>query len=166
VTLRLAPLALAGALVLGTAGTARADDPPPEEVHRYPPTSVRWKLVGGGVAFTGLMWGGSYLAASQWADAPGMGSLKVPVVGPWIALGRNGCPVDDPSCGAMLYLRAILEIIDGVAQAGGLAVAAEGLFLTTESERPARRRAAPSPTIRAIPIVTGSTTGAGIVGTF
>ena len=157
---------LAAAVALGTAGTARAEEPPPDdEIHRYPPSDVRWKIVGGGVAFTGVMWGASYLSASQWPDAsPGIGALKVPVAGPWISLFQNQCPASDPSCGAILYLRAILEIVDGIAQAGGLAVAAEGLFITTESNKPARRRAAT--TVRAVPIVTGSTTGAGIVGTF
>ncbi len=163
--MRLAPIFVAASMALGTAGIARAEDPPPaDEAHRYPPSEVRWKLVGGGVALTGLMWGASYLSANQWADAsPGIGALKVPVAGPWIALFQNQCPASDPSCGAILYVRAILEIVDGLAQAGGLAVAAEGLFLTTEADKRTRRAA---PTVRAVPIVTGSTTGAGIVGTF
>ena len=165
--MRFAPMLLAASVALGTAGIARAEEPPPaDDVHRYPPSDVRWKLVGGGVAFTGVMWGASYLAASQWPDAsPGIGALKVPVVGPWVALFQNECPASDPSCGAILYVRAILEIVDGLAQAGGLAVAAEGLFITTESSKPERRRPAAA-SVRAVPIVTGSTTGAGIVGTF
>jgi hypothetical protein len=166
--MRAAPFLLAASVALATsglAGVARADEPASDDVvHRYPPSDVRWKLVGGGVAFTGLMWGASYLSASQWPDAsPGIGALKVPVAGPWISLFQNQCPASDPNCGAILYLRAILEIVDGLAQAGGLAVAAEGLLLTTESPKATRR---PAATVRAVPIVTGTTTGAGIVGTF
>lgn len=163
--MRLAPIVVAASMVLATTGIVRADEPASDDVvHRYPPSSVRWQVVGGGVAFTGLVWGASYLSASQWPDAPGVEGLKVPVVGPWVALANNGCPANDPSCGAILYLRAILEIVDGLAQAGGLAVAAEGLFLTTEAERPRRRAAVAR--VRAVPIVTGFTTGAGLVGTF
>lgn len=163
--MRLVPILVAVSMAFATTAIARAEEPSSDDVvHRYPPSSVRWQLVGGGVAFTGLLWGASYLSANQWPDAPGVGGLKVPVVGPWVALANNGCPVSDPSCGAILYLRAILEIVDGLAQAGGLAVATEGLFMTTEAVRP-RRRAATA-RVRAVPIVTGSTTGAGLVGTF
>ena len=136
---------------------------------RYPPTSVRWKLVGGGVAVTGLAYGAAFLCASNWPEAPGSDALKVPVVGPWIALGQSGCSKDDPDCGATAVFRAILTVLDGVIQAGGLGIAGEGLFMTTEAPQrpvPSSASARREVVVRPMPIVTEHTTGMGVVGTF
>jgi hypothetical protein len=66
----------------------------------------------------------------------------------------------------LLVIGAILAIADGVAQAGGLAVVGEGLFLKTSSGRPAPRKAQ-GPTWRAVPLDLGKDgAGLGVVGTF
>src|SRR5262245_60548301 len=83
---------------------ARADEPGENESSspppmRYPPSSVRFKLIGGGVALSGLAYGAAYLCASTWPDAPGADQLKIPIIGPWMALGKSGCAADDPDCG-------------------------------------------------------------------
>jgi hypothetical protein len=145
-------------------GLASAQATP--EVRRYPPSSVRLKLIAGGVGLTGLAYGASYLCAANWNDVPGSDQLKIPVIGPWMALAKNDCAPDDPDCGFILYFRGILEVLDGVIQAGGLGVAGEGIFMTTEStsKKPEPRDAAI--VVRPVPVVTGHTTGAAIVGTF
>jgi hypothetical protein len=163
---------IAGALVSAAVPARAQEAAPPDEPEvvlpkRYPPTSVRWKLVGGGVALTGLAYGGAFLCASNWPEAPGSDALKVPVVGPWIALGQSGCAEDDPDCGFTAYFRGFLTIVDGILQAGGLGIAGEGLFMTTEAEQRAAPTTARSEVVvRPMPIVTPHTTGLGVVGTF
>jgi hypothetical protein len=94
---------------------------------------VRPKLIAGGLVVTGLAYGAGFLAAQSWPEVPGSSELKIPVVGPWIALAKNDCAPDDPDCGFILYLRGFLTIVDGLLQAGGLAIAGEGIFMTTEA---------------------------------
>jgi len=144
---------------------AHAEDPPV----RYPPSSVRPKLIVGGIAITGVAYGASFLASEATLTTPGSAELKFPVVGPWMALALNACPPEDPGCDAFVYLRAGLLVIDGLLQAGGLAVIAEGIFMKTE--------AAPPPPVKPVattasftwqpaPFVTPTSAGLGIVGSF
>ena len=83
-----------------------------------------------------------------------------------MALGKTGCPTSSPDCStATLVIGAILTIIDGVAQAGGLGIVGEGLFLNTSS-KPAVRKAE-GPVVRAVPLNFGKDgAGLGFVGTF
>jgi hypothetical protein len=169
----------AGALALSAAGVRPAEaqevaetTPAPsfaaDEVERYPPSSVRPKLIVGGLTLTGLAYGAAALSGTQWDDVPGADALKIPVVGPWIALGQNDCAPDDPDCGFILYFRGFLTILDGIIQAGGLGIAGEGLFMTTEAdavEAPARE-ASFLESVRPVPVVTGTATGLGLAGAF
>ena len=157
----LAGAALAAA-VLVTGAEARAQDP---DVPRYPPSSVRPKLIVGGLAITGVAYGAAFLGAEATPTWPGTNELKIPVIGPWWALAQNGCPPEDPGCDAFVYLRASLLVIDGLLQAAGLAIAAEGIFMKTEAVRAAPKPAAAF-TWRPSPFVTPSTAGVGFVGTF
>jgi hypothetical protein len=153
-------LLAAMALASATAGAQEAEEP-----QRYPPSSVRLKLVVGGLVVTGVAYGAGFLAASSWPDAPGASELKIPVVGPWIALAKNGCAADDPDCGFALYFRGFLTVVDGLMQLGGLGIAGEGIFMTTEASAPTP----PSTSkviVRPAPIVTGTGAGFGVVGTF
>jgi hypothetical protein len=155
-----AAIAVLAALALSstTAGAQEAEEP-----QRYPPSSVRVKLVAGGLVVMGLAYGAGFLAASSWPDAPGASQLKIPVVGPWIALANNACAADDPDCGFVLYLRGFLTVLDGLMQLGGLGIAGEGIFMTTEASAPARASAV---IVRPAPIVTGTSAGLGVVGAF
>jgi hypothetical protein len=157
------------ALALTAAGTARADEPvealetAPARETPYPPSSVRLKLGLGGIAVAGGAYAVSYAMASNFPEVPGMTGLKIPIVGPWIALGQSGCAADDPDCGAKVVLRGFLLVIDGLAQIGGLGLIAEGVLMKTDAAAPTKASAF---TIRPTPLVTGSVTGLGFVGSF
>ncbi|MBI4704226.1 MAG: hypothetical protein HY744_24210 [Deltaproteobacteria bacterium] len=120
------------ATVLVLARPARADEEPPVRL-RYPPSSVRTPVLAGGIVVAGGAYAAGAACASTWDDVPGAGVLLVPVVGPWISLAELGCAPDDPGCDAALVLRTVLTVLDGLAQAGGLGLALEGAFMTTEA---------------------------------
>ena len=157
------------AITVNTA--ARADEPvvatavaaAPAKDSPNPPSSVRLKLALGGVAVAGGAYALSYAMASNFPEVPGMTGLKIPVVGPWLALGKSGCATDDPDCGAKVVLRGFFLVIDGLAQIGGVGLIAEAVFMNTDPNAPKKPAAF---TIRPTPLVTGSVTGLGFVGTF
>lgn len=165
---RLLSISLAS-LALTAVGTARADEPveplatAPARETPLPPSSVRLKLGLGGIAVAGGAYAMSYAMASNFPEVPGMTGLKVPIVGPWIALAQSGCAADDPDCGAKVVLRGFLFVIDGLAQIGGLGLIAEGVLMKTDASAPAKASAF---TIRPTPLVTGNVTGLGFVGSF
>jgi hypothetical protein len=160
--LALATLAVA---TLG-AGAARAADPEPARAEparaeqapaagadaprttpRLLPTpDARWKIALTGVGTTAFWYGAATGFSYLWPDAPGAADLRVPVIGPWRALAHNGCAADEPDCdGFGVVLRTILTTIDGVGQAAGLAILAEGLFLPTQEAAFRARSGAPVP---------------------
>jgi len=162
--------------VAAATSPAPAADPAADEL---PPPGARATHIVAGAATTvvsyGLALGASYLFAP--ADLNGTKDLRIPIAGPWMALGRTGCPTSEPDCSsATLVVGAILMIFDGVAQAGGLGVIGEGLFLNTSSGRPAARKAqsgqtpgayATEATVRAVPFNFGKDgVGLGVIGTF
>lgn len=158
--------AAAVCLALGAANApAHAEDPPV----RYPPSSVRSKLITGGLLVTGVAYGAAFLGSEAALNWPGAQELKAPVIGPWWALALNGCPKDDPGCDAFVYLRAGLLVVDGLLQAAGLAIVAEAIFMKTEATPaapPPKKDAAWNFSITPTPIVTPTMTGVGFVGTF
>lgn len=105
-----------------------------EQLRRFPPSSVRPKLIAGGLGLTAAAYGIGAGAAASWPEVPGSERLYIPVAGPWLALAEGGCPSDNPDCDASLVLRSILLVISGLSQAGGMAVVAEGVFMTTEAD--------------------------------
>lgn len=109
-----------------------------------PPASAQWKVVVGGLGATAVFYGLAQPFSYVWADSPGMMELRYPVVGPWMALANNTCPAGNPDCSTVwLVARGVLEVLDGIAQAGGLGVALEGIFLKTTPDI-ASRPGAPS----------------------
>jgi hypothetical protein len=164
-------------VVLGT-GSARADEPQRPVYYDstvYPPGSTRIKLALVGVGVSAAWYGAGYGFSELWPDAPGARDLRIPVAGPWMALADTGCADDDPDCSTIIVvLRAILTTMNGVGQAGGLAVAAEAMFLpTTSGSAPPRRRrrtkqVEPSESfqLRPAPVLTGRTLGFGVSGSF
>jgi hypothetical protein len=135
-----------------------------------PPPGARVSHIVAGAATTGVAYGlavgASYLYEEP--DFRGSKDLRIPIAGPWMALGKTGCPTNDPDCSpVILVIGAILTVFDGVAQAGGLGIIGEGLFLNTSSGRPAPRKAQLAPTVRAVPFhFEKGGVGLGVVGTF
>ncbi len=174
-------------------GVAKA--PPSDDdafAARYPPTSTRWKVMGGGLGLTALGYGLSYFSATQNPKVPGLNDLKIPIVGPWIAIGHSGCanistpgllqlkpPAATPAtvtvfstpngdCGSALAFRGILLVVDGLMQAGGLGLILTGILMKTEAKRPTpvlgfRFGEA---TVEATPLFQPTLTGIGLSGTF
>jgi hypothetical protein len=85
------------------------------------------------VAFYGAALGMSYAFPS----AEGASDLRVPLVGPWLAVAHNRCTPGEVDCSdAFVALRTLVTALDGIAQAGGLAIMLEGLFLPTQQVVP------------------------------
>jgi hypothetical protein len=161
------PLAFAAScaaalLVLGA--RAHAAEPDPEEAEKgpaikadkansapvkrepeppvYPPPGARWGIIGVGLAATALSYGAAAGMSYAFPDAPGAQDLRTPIVGPWMAIAHNGCAPNDTECSKVwIVMRSIATAIGGLAQAGGILVAIEGIFMPTQyaSEAPARR---------------------------
>lgn len=165
----LAATALAAAAFV--ASPARADDPAAgaeQPVVRYPPSSVRPKLIVGGIAVAGIAYGAVFLGAESASTYPGAAETKIPLVGPWIGLAKNGCPPENPGCDAFIYLRAGLLVVDGLLQAAGLAIVAEAIVMKTKSApaAPAKQPLTSFLTIHPAPFFTPTSGGFGFVGTF
>jgi hypothetical protein len=120
-----------------------------------------------GVATTAVSYGLAVGASYLYPDHRGASDLRIPVAGPWMALGRTACAKNEPDCSpVLLVIGAILTVFDGVTQVGGLAVVGEGLFLKTSSGRTPMKKAQ-GPTWRAVPLDLGKDgAGLGIAGTF
>jgi hypothetical protein len=138
-----------------------------------PPPGAKTTHIVAGAATTvvayGLAAGFSFLIPEE--DLNGVKDLRIPVAGPWMTLSKTGCPASDTNCSKIpLVLGAVLNIMDGVVQAGGLAVIAEGLFLNTSRRAPQKKaelRLPPAPTVRAVPFsFEKGGLGLGVVGTF
>jgi hypothetical protein len=100
----------------------------------------------GGLGATAAFYAVAQPFSYVWPDSPGALYLRYPVAGPWMALAHNGCPDSDPECSIYWRLaRGVLEVLDGLGQAGGLAIALEGLFLPTSSDSGPRNLAPPKP---------------------
>ena len=100
----------------------------------FSPSASSVAAIAGGVtvaAWYGLALGSSYI----WPDTVGAKDLRIPVAGPWIAFAHSGCgPV--ASCSeALVVIRAIATMLDGIGQASGLAFVGEGLFLPTQEPK-------------------------------
>jgi hypothetical protein len=168
----------AGLLALSISAAARAEEPAisadpmvsaPPPVDELPPPGARTALVISGAATTAISYGLALGASFLWTedDLRGSKDLRIPVAGPWMSLGRTGCPASSPDCSTVpLVLGAILKVIDGVVQAGGIGLVGEGLFLNTSSAAPAKKKAE-GPTFQAVPLnFEKGGMGLGVVGTF
>lgn len=138
-----------------------------------PPPSTRWNLLFTGLAVTGVSYGLALGASYVWKDGRTSDELRVPIVGPWMAIADTGCTDDEPDCSTvLLVVGAIFTGVDGVLQAGGLGIALESAFVPTSSSSPKREKsgrhdANAAWTVRPVPYVTGRDgVGLGVAGTF
>jgi hypothetical protein len=133
-------LAAALGVLAPWAGRAAADEPTLAEAHydpnEYPPSGTRTRLLLTGAGLT-VGWYAAALGTSYlWQDAPNAKDLRIPVVGPWLALGDVGCGPKEPDCEtAGVAFRTAVTVIAGVGQLGGLIVFWEGLFLSSGPAR-------------------------------
>jgi hypothetical protein len=162
--MRPAVLASCLAILLATGARAHAEEPPAAETEKspplktegsqveslapaYPPPVARWAVIGVGLATTAFFYGVGAGMSYAYPNAPGAEDLRIPIIGPWKAIANNGCPPGEACSNVWIIMRSIAEGIGGLAQAGGLAIALEGVFMPTQyaSERP-RPRAPKAPT--------------------
>lgn len=156
-------LAESGIQTSPAASNSAPEEPAPFRPDHYPPPEARWKTIGLGgllvVVGYGLGLGTSYI----WDGAPGMDSLRTPLIGSVGAIADSGCGANEGSACSTptVVVRAILAGLSGLAQVGGIGVLTEGVVMHTE-ERPAPRAQAPQ--WYALP--TASKSGAGVcIGT-
>jgi hypothetical protein len=125
-------------------------------------------LAGAGLT---LGWYGVGVGTSfLWPDAKNSHDLRVPVVGPWMALAHVGCGANESDCrDTIVVVRTTLAVLSGVGQAGGLLAFVEGLFLDTgnvtaeapgapakgapKTERPQTLKQSQWPAWAAVPVV-------------
>jgi hypothetical protein len=143
------------------------------EAHPPPVAQSRLILLGGAVTV------GWYAAAAvpTWVlpEAPGARKLRAPIIGPWLALGDKGyTSCDNYTCStAWVVARAVLTVLDGLGQAGGLAMIAEGVFLRTDSgaralgtQKPGAYTSVPRLALQSVPVVAHDQLGLGLAGRF
>lgn len=140
------------ALALGTLAQGAAAEEPTIEELQYNPAELPPVGTGGRLMLTGaaLMvgWYGVSVGTSYlWSDAPNSKDLRLPFVGPWMALGDTGCGPRESSCTTLtVVLRTALGVVSGVGQAGGLFAFTEGVFLDTGvATPPAQKGSASAP---------------------
>jgi hypothetical protein len=143
----------------GEAETGQAIQPEPAKSRRarrepdapaYPPPLSRWGVIAVGLGTTALAYGAGVGMSYAFPNAPGAEDLRTPIIGPWMAIANNGCAPGDTECSRVwIVMRSIGTAIGGLAQAGGILVAIEGILMPTQvaSETPARR----APTLPAEP---------------
>jgi hypothetical protein len=171
-----------------TSDAAAAESTTPE-LH-FPPPSTRWKVLATGVFLTGAAWGISFACAEGWpyvspslqptvptaahpliaSGPPESSMLKIPVVGPWVALTKIGCGSDQSTCGPSTGARVAAYILDGIVQLGGLALITEAIVMKTEE--PAAPKASAfalhygSLEVKPVPLVSPTVSGMSLIGTF
>lgn len=157
---RVASLVVLSLLLASTPSFAQEDAPAPP---RYPPSSVRSKLIIGGLSLFALSYGTGFLVSSLAPDQPGIANFQYPVVGPWMALPENKCvEYGSTDCTPELVGRGLIYSIAGLAQIGGLALVTQALVMKTEAPAPKVESAFVTP----IPIVAPNMVGFGFAGRF
>jgi hypothetical protein len=117
-------------------GDAAAEEPTIDQIEYHPaelpPEGIRSRLILVGTALT-VGWYGAAVGTSYiWPDAPNSHDLRLPVVGPWMALGDVGCGPRESNCTTVSVIaRTALAVVSGVGQAGGLLAIVEGLAMDT-----------------------------------
>ncbi|HYP75268.1 MAG TPA: hypothetical protein VER12_04925 [Polyangiaceae bacterium] len=108
------------------------------KVDEYPPPSAGRNLMLVGLGST-VAWYGAALGVSYAVDDPAMAKdLKIPFAGPWMSLTHTGCGGASTCNTFLVVLGAIATTLDGIGQASGLALTAEGLFMPTREPKRAR----------------------------
>jgi len=120
---------------------AHADEPTAPEIDvnptLLPPPSTRPNLVLIGAAVTAGWYGASVATSYGWRQSNEATWLRIPVIGPYVALGKTRCDSRETDCKAVaVVIRTILTSFCTIGQTGGVLAMLEGAFLRTESARP------------------------------
>jgi hypothetical protein len=163
---------------------ARADEPEREityDPQAYPAPSTRVPLFLLGAGTTAVWYGAAVGGSYLYPTARGADELRIPIAGPWMSLGQTGCPKTTPNCSTFwMVVAAVFKTLDGIGQAGGVLIMAEGLLLPTVEPKnsaassqagflPRSRRATTATegiSLRPLPLVTENTLGLGVRGAF
>ncbi|HEX5101005.1 MAG TPA: hypothetical protein VFV94_15955 [Polyangiaceae bacterium] len=148
---------------------ADADEPParakPATEPDLPPPSTRLNLALTGVGVTAGFYGAALGSSLIWHTGPWADEVRIPIVGPWMAMPYFKCG-SEPNCGtALVIVRGVLAGIDAIGQAGGVLIALESLFVPTASAKRAAVRRPAHARVRPVPFVAGRDGfGLGIAG--
>jgi hypothetical protein len=165
-------------IALGTVSPpARADEPErPRLLHpeRHPPSTAQPKLLLLGTAVLAGWYIAAIIPSYSFPHAQGVRELRYPVIGPWMSLAESKCETGNPHCDStvMVVIRAVLTALDGVGQAGGLALMVEGAFMRTAAASQmgaAPKQTKPSPRweVRPVPLIADhGGVGVGLAGRF
>lgn len=131
---------------IGVSTRASAGDPQEEQFidHDptvYPPSGTRSRLLLTGAVVTGVWYGAAVGTSYLWSDSDGARYLRIPIVGPTMALTKTGCGDRERGCGTFtVVLRTLFTTLSAVGQVGGLAAIGEALLFPST---PTAVRAAP-----------------------
>lgn len=143
---------------------ARAKPAPEPDL---PPPSTRLNLALTGIGVTAGFYGAAVGSSLIWHTGPWADEIRIPIVGPWMAMPYFKCGSGELNCGtALVIARGVLAGIDAIGQAGGVLVALESLFVPTASaKRAASARRSTHARVRPVPFVAGRDgVGLSIVG--
>jgi hypothetical protein len=140
----------------------------------HPPPVAQTRLVLLGTAILAGWYVAAIIPSYSFPHAQGARELRYPVVGPWMSLAQSECETGNPHCSntVMVVIRAILTALDGVGQAGGLALLAEGAFMRTASTgrtgaMPKQRKPSARWDVRPVPLLADrGGVGVGLAGRF
>jgi hypothetical protein len=155
---------------------AVAEEPTIDQIEYHPaelpPDGARTRVILVGVALTAGWYGAAIGTSYLWPDAPNASDLRLPVIGPWKALGSTGCGSRESDCSTVTVIgRTALAVVSGVGQAGGLFAIVEGLLMDTGSNAPPTKTGSSSDSGRAsswaaAPVVLSDGAGIELVGRF
>jgi hypothetical protein len=154
-----------------TPALAHAEEPTIDQVEYHPaelpPDGARVRVVLVGLALTAGWYGAAVGTSYLWSDAPNASDLRLPVIGPWKALGNTGCGSDESGCTTVTVIgRTALAVVSGVGQAGGLFALVEGIFMDTGDAPAASAARDRSPSWAAAPVVLRDGAGIELFGRF
>jgi hypothetical protein len=139
-----------------------------------PPSVAQTRLVLLGTAILAAWYVAAIIPSYSFPHAQGARELRYPVVGPWMSLAKAHCESGNPHCDdtVMLVIRTILTALDGVGQAGGLALMVEGAFMPTAATgrtgaAPKQRKRSARWDVRPVPLLADhGGIGVGLAGRF
>jgi hypothetical protein len=143
---------------------AGADDRAPAREPELPEPGTPGTLALTGGIITGAWYAAALGASLALPDEPWSKDARIPVVGPFLALGDMGRSDGEDTSTVLVVVRIVLAAMDGVGQVGGVGVMLESLLIPNVS---AGSRDQGRATVRAAPLVGArGLLGVGVSGEF